>query len=139
MCHSKQGSRAGCATGDLLFSVAFAQVCKRLHAVLCTQNLVPTYEVPAPVVGEWYGDLVPTEPDQFRDASWADDMGRPVVAPASHIIPKLRATAVLTHQVMLTFGFECNFAPGKTAAVIAWAGPLTVSYTHLTLPTTPYV
>ena len=85
--HSRKGSRAGCSTGDLLFSVAFAHACRKIHDILLRKDLITSVEIPPNMYQEWYGDTDLPTTLVFKDASWADDNGFPVVAPASTTLP----------------------------------------------------
>ena len=98
--YTQVGSRPGDSVSDVLFSLALVCVVDDVRACLQSQGVS---EAALPI--------------------WADDLSLPLVGSAKQVPSTVTAAATALHQACHKRAMCPNYGPGKTEALISFAGP----------------
>ncbi|CAE7519382.1 unnamed protein product [Symbiodinium necroappetens] len=98
--YTQVGSRPGDSVSDVLFSLALVCVVDEVRSCLHDQGMPDT--------------LMPI---------WADDLSLPLVGTAEQIPAAVTVSATALHHACHKRAMCPNYAPGKTEALVSYAGP----------------
>ena len=98
--YTQVGSRPGDSVSDVLFSLALVCVVDEVRSCLRDQGM----------------------PDILMPI-WADDLSLPLVGTAEQVPAAVTATATALHHACHRRAMCPNYAPGKTEALVSYAGP----------------
>ena len=108
---TKTGTMPGAPLADLVFQFAFAHFLKKAHTRLCEAGLSLT------VVGNHTGAVTVPSP------TWMDDIVVPVDAPdASSLVPRVQSLVRNVALELANIGIQVNTGPGKSEALLHFAG-----------------
>eukprot|EP00438_Fugacium_kawagutii_P035625 Skav226839 [mRNA] locus=scaffold1741:218094:224051:+ [translate_table: standard] len=102
------GSRPGDPNADLLFSFVMTRMLSQIHERLLHDGLID--------------DPVQAGGVLSHSTTWADDIAFLTMGSASDLMRRLEATASHVVDVLSEHGFGLSCGPGKTAALVEFAG-----------------
>eukprot|EP00438_Fugacium_kawagutii_P017131 Skav204405 [mRNA] locus=scaffold4169:218344:224337:+ [translate_table: standard] len=102
------GSRPGDPNADLLFSFVMSRMLSQIHERLLSDGLID--------------DPVQAGGVLSHSTTWADDIAFLTLGTASDLMRRLEATASHVVDVLSEHGFGLSCGPGKTAALVEFAG-----------------
>ena len=115
------GSMAGTTLADLVFAIAMSKILSALHSRLSDTGLVPCAPCSSP--SDVFGGDAPAATEfLFSEVSFVDDVAVPLLSPAPSLTSSVATAAAVAHDVFAEFGLVLNFKPGKSEAILFWAG-----------------